>query len=745
MASTAETLKSLNSAREIVLRDHTLYSQIVPGVLQVIAPAAQLELRRWGSEFLAEAFASQVVTMEEKQKLSLIVLDILKGYLTRKEAMGEEEDISVVKSAVQCAASLYPFVFRHTLSNASDKETWNQMANIKSSILRRMDSASPGVRICCIKFVACVVQTQTPGLITDPRRPDLNEISLALVPRDHPVVSPANLEAEASGLLDRLLGMLQENLSDPLIVTATFNSLSTLVHRRASVSSRILTTILSFNPLALTNKPMTGRDKVAVKSMTRTTMSFLLNYLKRNPNNTFAGRIQQQVERLKHNLSEAFSDSYQLKRSAPDEPTDGLDDAKRQRLDYNVSNGLTLQQQDTPDYPPLPQGPISVAQLWTLTNDTRVTSFEVQHLPLQAVAQLVPAIFHSLSRERIDEAINVVRRRWLDLNQGSSESASDAPRTVTGDEDDDDYDPSLMFGGDTDAVLNKLDQMPPERAAQDVAIGPFHLPPPSPLTEQERKENGKTALTRVFGTLDDLDRESKSKAKQQEEGKGFNCLAGAGIHDRDGWLTLLTRLATRTPFDLDADVNVVKQENEDMTVSKNGHALDLASSIREALLNYVMENFRKRIDVAIMWLNEEWYSDRLLQKLRDEANSESPDANLPNYWRCTLRLMDAMMPYFDVKDGRILIRLLSEMPAINRDVFLRVKQIALDPERVQISSNALLYLVMFRPPVRAMALDCGEEMWKENVDARSAVKKILDKWRPNVLEQEPGSGIKSEA
>lgn len=43
------------------------------------------------------------------------------------------------------------------------------MAAIKSNILRRMDSAAPGVKICCVKFVQRVVQTQTPGVISDPR------------------------------------------------------------------------------------------------------------------------------------------------------------------------------------------------------------------------------------------------------------------------------------------------------------------------------------------------------------------------------------------------------------------------------------------------------------------------------------------------------------------------------------------------------------------------------------------------
>lgn len=47
--------------------------------------------------------------------------------------------------------------------------TWDKMAAIKSNILKRWDTASTGVRTCCIKFVQRVVQVQTPGAIADPR------------------------------------------------------------------------------------------------------------------------------------------------------------------------------------------------------------------------------------------------------------------------------------------------------------------------------------------------------------------------------------------------------------------------------------------------------------------------------------------------------------------------------------------------------------------------------------------------
>ncbi|CAK4032037.1 mRNA cleavage and polyadenylation specificity factor complex subunit pta1 [Lecanosticta acicola] len=737
MASPTETLKSLNSARDIVLKDHTLYTQVVPGIIQVISPAAVLELRRWGADFLAETFASQAVTAEEKQSMAAGVLDTVKGYLSRKEVLGEDEDPTVVKSAVQCAASVYPFVFRHTIAEPKDTETWGKMAGIKSSILRRMDTADPGVRICCVKFVACVVQTQTPGLIADPRRPEQNEISLALVPRDHPVIPPSNLEAEASGLLDRLLGVLQDYPTDPLIVTALLNSLAPLAHRRATISSKILTAVISFNPMKLASRQMSGRDKIAIRSMTRTVMSFLMNCIKRNHNNAFSARIQQQLERLRHGLIEVFSDNHQHKRPAPDEPVDGLDDAKRQKLDAEATNGIAPLQQRPPTYPPLPPGPVSLAQLWTLTTDPHVSSFHAERLPASVLPQLVPALVSSLSHVQINDAINVVRSRWLHLGKQNSAAPLDS-RPALSDEDDDDYDPLSSFGGEAEQTMNQLDQMPPNGVANDVAIGPFNLPTAPAITDQNRPDYNKASLSRIFDTVAEHDRDTKLKGRSASTEHGFNRLITVSTSGdgREAWLTLVTRLATRASFSPEGSNDMLKEEGKGGVVAKKGRAFDLPTGIREQLLNYVMENFRGRIDIAIMWLTEEWYSDVLSHKQRMNEEAEDQTRDLPHYWHWTLRLFDAMIPYFDVKDGRILIRFLSEIPAINSSVLQRVKKVAEDPERVQISANALLYLIMFRPPARDMALNCTEEMWRENKDAKTAAKKILIKYRSNVVEEE---------
>lgn len=59
-----------------------------------------------------------------------------------------------------------------------------------------------------------------------------------------------------------------------------------------------------------------------------------------------------------------------------------------------------------------------------------------------------------------------------------------------------------------------------------------------------------------------------------------------------------------------------------------------------------------------------------------------------NYEEWVLKVLDGMVPYLDAKD-KVLIRFLSEIPAINADILERVKKLARDPERVGLAVNAI--------------------------------------------------------
>ncbi|EEP76662.1 conserved hypothetical protein [Uncinocarpus reesii 1704] len=721
VSNLVEQMSQLDAARNLVLGDAALYPQIVHGIIPIIGSNSRLELRRWGADFLAETFASPTFPQPAKQKLATEILQTIHELLNTPE-----QDIAVVKNAIQASASIYPLVFRHIIDHPEDSAVWENMTAIKLTILKKWDSAPPGIKICCVKFAQRVVQAQTQGVISDPRRPEKNEISLALVPKSHPLIPIPNLEAEASGLLDRLLNAFHENSSDPLLVNATLNSLSILIRTRPSISNKIVNAILSFNPLKHATTPITPTVKVNIKSMERTTRALLINLMKRNPNNPLAGRIQQYFDRIAQSRNEIFEEATR-KRTLPTEPTDLVDSAKRAKLGVNTPPQLKI--------PPLPPGPTSFAQLFTLTEDVGLASFDVKQLPIDLLVKITVPVLNRIGAESLDQAIGAVRTRYLTLckkqvfEQRAQAQAQLRPQQNE-EEDDDEYEPEYepMDIPAAEQPLASSDSIQVAEVPPDLmTLGPFVLPQPPPLSKTEAVEVGKEAVERVFTMASALDQPSKSKGSGKA--LGFGRLAASSF-DRDSWLTLLTRLGTRASAGLESDVD------EEATQIRNGQMHSAAPSqpptlgggIRQLLYRYILEDFRVRINVAISWMNEEWYNYNVQVRYAAQQHRDGIDAiSIPNHYsHWVMRLLESILPYLDSRD-KILIRFLSELPELDRTLIRKVQTLANDPERVN------FYLVLVRPPVKEMCLDALEDLYNTVEETRPLITKILLKFRPGAL------------
>ena len=208
----------------------------------------------------------------------------------------------------------------------------------------------------------------------------------------------------------------------------------------------------------------------------------------------------------------------------------------------------------------------------------------------------------------------------------------------------------------------------------------------------------------------------ESQSKPSERRSGFSRLA-AGNHDRDSWVTVITRLATRPTTGL----STVTAKEED---AQEANDFTLSSHIREGLLKYVLTDFRKRISVAITWLNEEWYNERL----QGTTDSDSPE--IYKFW--VLKFLDGIFPYID-KGDKLLLRFMSEVPEVNEDMLDRIKKLAQDPERTRLAVQVLQYMVMFRPPAREACLDALEELYMTNPATAADAAKVLKTRRPAVI------------
>jgi symplekin len=263
------------------------------------------------------------------------------------------------------------------------------------------------------------------------------------------------------------------------------------------------------------------------------------------------------------------------------------------------------------------------------------------------------------------------------------------------DDDDDDYEPDFQIAEDTEQILNKLDSAPAGESpltSTEVPLGPFMLPAPEPMSKEEVEDVAQDAVLRLFGVMASVDEPASKGGKA-----GVNRLA-ASNNDREAWITLITRLASRAPAGLEVS-GTTKAEIE----SSGAQQRTISDTIREALYLYIVEDFRRRIDVAVAWLCEEWYSDRIQSRL---------DANACfHYDKWALRILDGIVPYLDARD-KFLTRFLSEIPALNMEMFERVKGLCRDPAMINLALTSLLYLVMMRPPAREMALDTVEDVWR---------------------------------
>ncbi|KAM5355737.1 hypothetical protein ACJ41O_002383 [Fusarium nematophilum] len=673
--SVSEQVRQLDDARKLVLGDVKYYPSVVKGILPIIGPSASLELRRWGAEFLAEAFATPALPNGEKETMQPYVLTTLESMVEN-----EREDPQVLRSVIQCAASIYPLAMRWIINNGYDTITWERMVAIKQKILRIWDNAGPTVRICCIKFAQRVVLAQSVASGAELRYGGTLDVSLDKVPPNHQSLDHRNLEAEASGLLDRMLTVLQES-SDALIVDATLNCLSILVRTRPATSTRILNALLNFNPLKLANSPLTPKTRVMMKSMEKTSRLLLIHLVKRDPHNPMTPRIQQHVERMMRTMAEIFDDSGR-KRPLETQQHDGFD-AKRQRL--------------TPaqiQVPPLGPGTHSLADVFTLIDNDALRAFDISQVPAPFVAKIVATTLSRIDPKVLSKAVDGIRGRLDALASAPPPELNPNTAPLGVDEDDDDYEPDFYQAEDTEQILNKLDSAPTHNAPcleDGLALKSFHLHQPQAITPETALTAGNGTVTRVVEMMKSLEDPVTKRSKA-----GFSRLA-ASSGNRDSWMTILARLATRSVAGLE-EVSVKDEEGLSATQS-------LSSNIRDVLYAYVMEDFRKHIDVAVSWLCEEWYND----KLQHKAGGDRP----LHYEKYCLRFIDGFLPYLHPQD-KVLTRFLSEIPELNRNILSRVKHMCRDPSVVQLALTSLLI--------------SGPN------DARPMAGKYLSKYRPAFLE-----------
>lgn len=454
--------------------------------------------------------------------------------------------------------------------------------------------------------------------------------------------------------------------------------------------------------------------------MERTTFALLKYIAKSMPQHAMAEKIHTYLVRLQQSRVAFFNTSAGVKR--PAEATDGLDSAKRQRLTAPEK------------FPPMAPPPNTVAQLFTLTEDVMLHQFDVTLLPVDQVSNVVFLLMQMMEQGRLDSAIDAVKQRYERLKKLNQPTrVPEIPMAgPTGIDDDDDYEPDFAMPPEM-PVTATTGKALEELAQPAINLGPFELPKPPPLSDAEVAILSDQTIRHVLNLVVGLESSAATSTRQK---LGFNRLAAAA-DDRDAWVTIIARIAARTPASIDEYSRPDSETPDDAegtitTTNASNDTTALANRIREHLFMYILDDFRPRLNIAISWLSEEWYADKLHAK--SNSTTSSSTSSLPNYTAWSTRLLDRLVQYLDARDKNLLIRFLSEIPSITKEILNSVKTLARDPERVGMCVLAMQYLLMFRPPCRGKVIEALTEMVEEgDAQVKSAAGKVVEKWKGTVV------------
>lgn len=130
---------------------------------------------------------------------------------------------------------------------------------------------------------------------------------------------------------------------------------------------------------------------------------------------------------------------------------------------------------------------------------------------------------------------------------------------------------------------------------------------------------------------------------------------------------------------------------------------------QKKLYAQLVPEFRTQLDSIVLWISEVYYAH--------EKRSE--------YFDLVGQVVEDVMPKLEVADSRIFVRLLSEIPELNRDIIFKIKPICLDPERSVIGFRSIKFLIMFKPPCRKDCLDLAKELVESGV---KSLQPVLNKY-----------------
>ncbi|KAG0189235.1 hypothetical protein DFQ28_003699 [Apophysomyces sp. BC1034] len=637
---------------------------------------------------------------------------------TASETEISHDGLNVLKNAIRAFTTVLPHIFKTVCQNEGESRMWYTASLLIERVRNTLTAhRNAGVRINALKCLQVLVllwsrKEQNNG--TSQFNMSLNSIRV-----DHRLLNVSTLESEGNTVFSTIVEWLRKNRESGTVFTAIVSCMITIAVNRPQFVQPIIGALVSWPKSPPSDaSPVERRNvekaiKVALMTMIRAESlapqkNELINAFGFVGGNTAIFMTRQQ----------RIQEREQRERERREQ-----EEAKRKRVSSANENESDKRQKvaATPENP--------------------IAHFDVTSLPLSSVVEICMAVFSTVSLDTVQDRLGMLptldnqpRNRPSTQTQTSTPTptptpiAPPQPQPAQAEQETTKSDMPEAKPIKTEPVTIPPPRVPlasaQERASQALKMQPYELSVPATLSSSTQFDMLKMSVQRIFDAGNLV--QPKASGADAENAMARRQPLSWSSSTKTMWLLLVAKLITRGTGNKRYK-EALSTVDEDVDMDNKGNIREddtQPEELKEMLLDFIIDDFPSRHDLALKWLHEEFHCDVMSRRV--DPNYE------PQYYKWFLRLLQRGIPKLDAKD-KTLSKLLVDAPALNADVVDIIRnQMREQPERFVSCVSTLRDLVTSRLTVRDKCLSvlldlCISPDKKTRLTSIVAVKK----WVPD--------------
>ncbi|WVQ81189.1 hypothetical protein IAT38_003311 [Cryptococcus sp. DSM 104549] len=630
--------------------------EVLPRLMPMITEGRDSLLRFWTLDMISLAVGRSRLPSDVKLLIAQQCLPDLNQLLNSPSA-------NTIKAVIPIFSTIYPLLFRLLATTRPPEHVFDLFKISKARILAlaldpAAQPANVGVKAVAWKFLQKVLLAATPVSPTkqgaDPRLQARNQggtdVDINHITPNSPL-NTSDIEREGSILREQLITHLY-SASDPAILHPLINTLPILAKARPPLAPLVISSLTSWTPAAMS---AAGRPAMEIRAVDKT-VRVVMSHLVRQP-----GLVMWQAQ---------LNDALQRQKLRMEAAYVGEAGARRERR-KGLKHGMEI------------AGPGAEAESSEQAAKRarldrgyggKGPEVDVSGMRLEAVVEGVVSGLKMISAESLAGAFDYARRALAESSPDAIPLLASGLGVAVKEEDDDEVLNPLdmdMDDDDDDLLLGDVDV--PIDEEEPTTFTDFTLPAPTALEPTERDSLRTSTIERIWQSGAELallpDPEASDAVK-------------TAVKPKEVWMLLLARLATRG-----------------------------TDTERKAISDYVTADFAERSKFASVWLNEEWFNEKI-------------GAGTPGQYISILEsIIASYLPKLDAKDKHLNTFILN-LPSIPPSIITTLSTLSQDPERCVVGLLTLRDIVESRPPARPQALQTLLEL-STHPERRTRVQAII--------------------